>query len=66
MNRPAVHVSRRAAALSENEFAETSAGVHSEYVFKPGSPVLVPIDYAGFAVATIMALGPLSAYAVGF
>ncbi|WP_144295397.1 hypothetical protein [Rhodoligotrophos appendicifer] len=66
MNRPAVHVSHSATTLPENEFAEPSAGVRSEYMFKPGSPVLVPIDYVGFAVATIMALGPLSAYAVGF
>ncbi|MGF7163693.1 hypothetical protein FHS85_005363 [Rhodoligotrophos appendicifer] len=66
MNRPAIHVSSRSATFPEDESAEPSAGVRSEYMFKPGSPVLVPIDYAGIAVATIMALGPLSAYAIGF
>ncbi|MCG6114007.1 MAG: hypothetical protein MEQ84_02315 [Mesorhizobium sp.] len=35
-------------------------------LYNPGQPILEGQDIAAMAVATVMALGPLSAYAFGF
>jgi len=41
--------------------ARASTGLHN-----PGQPILEGRDIVGMVVATVMALGPLSAYAFGF
>jgi hypothetical protein len=56
---------RDSANLSARTPLSTPTPMHRSEAIVRARPLFEGIDVAGFVVATIMALGPLTAYAVG-